>query len=111
MQGNLKTQDNSTHSPRYHTRTREQRQGGNTLLHGRQYKSRVIPRRRQATFKKQGTHSQGKYKSMEEKLTTQGKRGQKVTKWSVQILESGVGRAGFVEFPVTLWKEVPQEVR
>jgi len=31
---------------------------------------------------------------MQGKLTTQGKRGKKVTKWSVQILESGVGREG-----------------
>ena len=30
-------------------------------------------------------------------MTTQGKRGKKVTKWRVQILESGVGRAGLVE--------------
>jgi hypothetical protein len=48
---------------------------------------------------------------MEGKLTTQGKRDQKVTKWSVQILESGVGRAGFEELPVTLWNEVPEEIR
>jgi hypothetical protein len=26
-------------------------------------------------------------------------------------LESGVGSAGFVELPVTLWKEVPEEIR
>ena len=26
-------------------------------------------------------------------------------------MESGVGRAGFVEVPVTLWKKVPEEVR
>ncbi len=48
---------------------------------------------------------------MQGKLETQGKRGKKVTKWSVQILESGVGRAGFAEVPVILWKEVPEEVR
>ena len=90
---------------------RNQRQGDNTLLHGSQYKARVIPRTREVTFKKQGTHRQGKHKTMQGKLTTQGKRGQKVTKWSVQILESGVGRAGFVELPVTLWKEVPEEIR
>ena len=48
---------------------------------------------------------------MEDKLMTQGKRDQKMTKWSVQILESGVGSAGFVELPVTLWKEVPEEIR
>ena len=48
---------------------------------------------------------------MQGKLTIQGKRGKKVTKWSVQILESGVGRAGFVEVPDTLWKKVPEEVR
>ena len=47
---------------------------------------------------------------MQGKLTTQGKRGKKVTKWRLQILECGVGRAGFVEVPVTLWKEVPEEV-
>ncbi len=58
----------------------------------------------------QGTHRQGDYKTMQVKLTTQGKRGKKVTKWSVQILESGVGREGFVEVPVTLWKKVPEEV-
>jgi hypothetical protein len=29
----------------------------------------------------------------------------------VQILESVVGSAGFVELPVTLWKEVPEEIR
>jgi hypothetical protein len=60
---------------------------------------------------KQGTHRQGKYKAIQVKLTTQGKRDQKLTKWSVQILESGVGSAGFVELPVTLWKEVPEEIR
>ena len=60
---------------------------------------------------KQGTHRQGKYKAIQVKLTTQGKRDQKMTKWSVQILESGVGSAGFVELPVTLWKEVPEEIR
>ncbi len=48
---------------------------------------------------------------MQDKVTTQGKRGKKVTKWRVQILESGVGREEFVEVPVTLWKEVPEEVR
>ena len=48
---------------------------------------------------------------MEDKLTTQSKKDQKVTKWSVQILESGVGGAGFGELPVTLWKEVPEEIR
>jgi hypothetical protein len=48
---------------------------------------------------------------MQDRLATQGKRGKKVTKWSVQILESGVGREGFVEVPVTLWKKVPEEVR
>ena len=48
---------------------------------------------------------------MQDKVGTQGKRGKKVTKWSVQILESGVGSAGFVELPVTLWKEVPEEIR
>jgi hypothetical protein len=83
----------------YHTRTgtnkfqgepRKQRQGDNTLLHGRQYKTHGIPRT---------------------KLTTQSKRDQKVTKWSVQILENNVGRTGFGELPVTLWKEVPEEIR
>jgi hypothetical protein len=48
---------------------------------------------------------------MEDKLMTQGKRDQKMTKWSVQILESGVGSVGFVELPVTLRKEVPEEIR
>ncbi len=48
---------------------------------------------------------------MQNKLTTQGKRDQKVTKWSVQIVENDVGRAGFGELPVTLCKEVPEEVR
>jgi hypothetical protein len=62
----------------------------------------TLSRRRQATFKKQATHRQGKYKAMQGKRTTQGKRDQKMTKWSVQILESGVGSAGFVELPVTL---------
>jgi hypothetical protein len=66
---------------------------------------------RQGTFKKQGTHRQGKYKAMQSKLTTQSKREQKVTKWSVQIVENGVGRAGFEELPVTLCKEVPEEIR
>ena len=47
---------------------------------------------------------------MQDKGATQGKRGQKVTKWSIQILESVVGRAGFVEFPLTLCKEVPEEI-
>jgi hypothetical protein len=47
----------------------------------------------------------------QDKLTTQGKRDPKMTKWRVQILESGVGSAGFVEIPVTLWKEVPEEIR
>jgi hypothetical protein len=42
------------------------------------------------TFKKQGTHRQGRYNT---------------------IQESGVGRAGFVEDPVTLWKEVSEEIR
>ena len=48
---------------------------------------------------------------MQDRLVTEGKRGKKVTKWSVQILESGVWRAGFVEVPGTLWKKVPEEVR
>ncbi len=68
----------------------------------RQYKAYPIPRTRQVTFKNQATHRQGKYKGMQGKLTTQGKRDQKMTKWSVQILESDVGSAGFVELPVTL---------
>jgi hypothetical protein len=29
----------------------------------------------------------------------------------VQIVENGVGRAGFGELPVTLCKEVPEEIR
>jgi hypothetical protein len=41
---------------------------------------------------------------MQSKLTTQSKREQKVTKWNVQIVENGVGRAGFGELPVTLFK-------
>ena len=53
---------------------------------------------------------QGKYKAIQVKLTTQGKSDQKMNKWSVQILESGVGSAGFVELP-SLWKEVPEEIR
>jgi hypothetical protein len=69
---------------------RKQRQGDNTLLHGRQYKAHGIPRTREDTFKKQGTHRQGRYNT---------------------IQESGVGRAGFVEDPVTLWKEVSEEIR
>ena len=48
---------------------------------------------------------------MQSKLTTQSKRDQKVTKWTVQIVENGVGRVGFGELPVTLCKEVPEEVR
>ncbi len=48
---------------------------------------------------------------MQVKLTTQGKSDQKMTKWIVQILESDVGSVGFVELPVTLWKEVPEEIR
>jgi hypothetical protein len=48
---------------------------------------------------------------MQSKLTTQSKREQKVTKWSVQIVENGVGREGLGELPVTLCKEVPEEIR
>ena len=29
---------------------------------------------------------------------------------SVQILDSAVGRTGFVELALTLWKEVPEEI-
>jgi len=47
---------------------------------------------------------------MQNKLTTQSKREQKVTKWSVQIVENVVGRAGFGELPTTLCKEVPEEI-
>ena len=113
MQDKLKTQDKSTHSPMYHTRTgtttlqgkpSTQKRGYKTLLLGRQYKTHSIPKTRQVTFKKQGTHRQGKYKAMQSKLTTQSKREQKVTKWNVQIVENGVGRAGFGELPVTLCK-------
>jgi hypothetical protein len=38
---------------------RTQKQGYNARLHGRQYKEHAIPRTRQGTFKKQGTHRQG----------------------------------------------------
>ncbi len=65
---------------------------------------------RQDTFKKQGTHRHGKCKTIQDKLMSQGKRDQKVTKWSVKILESGVGREGFVDLLLTLWKEVPEEI-
>ena len=71
-------------------------------MHNNQDKARHI----QEAGNEQARRVQGS-----DKLVTQGKRGKKVTKWSVQILESGVGSAGFVELPVTLWKEVPEEHR
>ncbi len=54
------------------------------------YKNRdkYIAGTREDTFKKQGTHRQGKYKAMQSKLTTQSKKKQKVTKWSAQIVEN-----------------------
>ena len=48
---------------------------------------------------------------MQDRLATEGKRGKKVTKKKKKKKKKSVGREGFVEVPVTLWKKVPEEVR